>query len=61
MAIERVPSYGHSDFSMLTATHYAPGSRPLETTQVNQGQPGGQSGHQFQPQPQIQRDDNVYY
>ena len=47
------------DVSMLTATHDAPGSRPLETTQANQGQPGGQSGHQFQPQ--VARDENIYY
>lgn len=31
----------------------------METTQSNQVQPGGQSGHQFQPQ--FQRDEGVYY
>lgn len=36
------------------------GSRLLETTRSGQGQPGGQSGHQFQPQ-QFQRDEGAYY
>ena len=45
---------------ILIATRNAAGSRSLETRHSSQGQPGGQSGHQFQPQ-QFQRDEGAYY
>ena len=44
---------------MLTAIHNAAGLRSLETDHPSQGQPGGQSGQQFQPH--FQRDDGAYY
>ena len=51
-------SWSSSIVSMLTAIHNAAGSRSLETNHASQGQPGGPSGHQFQPQ--FQRDDGAY-